>query len=218
MSKPLKILFVVHNQTRKGGAYYRGLNLGAPLARRGHDVTLMSIHPSRPAATRRARAGRREARGVSGSAVGRRPHGLGSVEYVSSVRCGSDVGVSTSFIRSIRDRPCRCRRCLGARPVAPPGSRTGPTGGAAAARRPSGMGGLIRTLIGPLEQFFEEKPRPHADGTVVISHALGRRAEALGIDGKDILYLPPGADPAAIREHAHRRGARRNVARMPAGR
>jgi hypothetical protein len=34
----LKILFVVHNQTRKGGAYYRGLNLGAPLARRGHDV------------------------------------------------------------------------------------------------------------------------------------------------------------------------------------
>src|SRR6188474_3476043 len=43
---PLRILLIVHNQTRKGGAYYRGLNLGAPLARRGHDVTLMSIHPA----------------------------------------------------------------------------------------------------------------------------------------------------------------------------
>jgi glycosyltransferase involved in cell wall biosynthesis len=68
-------------------------------------------------------------------------------------------------------------------------------GGATAERD----GWLVRTLIGPLEQLFEEKPRPHADGTVVISHALGRRAEALGIDGKHILYLPPGADPAAIR-------------------
>jgi glycosyltransferase involved in cell wall biosynthesis len=61
-------------------------------------------------------------------------------------------------------------------------------------------GWLVRTLIGPLEQVFEEKPRPHADGTVVISRALGKRAEGLGIRAGEILYLPPGADPAAIRE------------------
>ncbi len=61
-------------------------------------------------------------------------------------------------------------------------------------------GWLIRTLIGPLEQFFEEKPRPYADGTVVISHALRTRAESLGIDGKEILYLPPGADRDSIRD------------------
>jgi len=34
---------------------------------------------------------------------------------------------------------------------------------------------------------------------VVISRALGLRAESLGVDGRSILYLPPGADPAAIR-------------------
>jgi glycosyltransferase involved in cell wall biosynthesis len=62
------------------------------------------------------------------------------------------------------------------------------------------QGWLVRTLIGPVEQWFEENPRPRADGTVVISHALGRRAESLGIDAKDILYLPPGADPTAIRD------------------
>ena len=46
MSQSMKILFIVHNQTRKGGAYYRGLNMGVPLARRGHEVTLMTIHPT----------------------------------------------------------------------------------------------------------------------------------------------------------------------------
>jgi glycosyltransferase involved in cell wall biosynthesis len=61
-------------------------------------------------------------------------------------------------------------------------------------------GWLVRNLIGPLEQWFEEKPRPHADGTVVISRALGQRAAELGIDKRTMLLLPPGADPSALRE------------------
>jgi glycosyltransferase involved in cell wall biosynthesis len=61
-------------------------------------------------------------------------------------------------------------------------------------------GWIVKTVVGPLEQIFEEKPRPHADGTVVISHALARRAESLGIDAGCILYLPPGADPGTIRD------------------
>jgi hypothetical protein len=32
-------------------------------------------------------------------------------------------------------------------------------------------------LVGPLEEFFEERPRPLADGTIAISRALARRAE-----------------------------------------
>src|SRR5690606_16831372 len=47
-------------------------------------------------------------------------------------------------------------------------------------------GWLVKTFIGPLEQFFEEKPRPKADGTIVISRVLGKRAESLGIDGSEI--------------------------------
>jgi glycosyltransferase involved in cell wall biosynthesis len=34
----------------------------------------------------------------------------------------------------------------------------------------------------------------------VISHALGDRAQGLGISRQSILYLPPGADPDSIRE------------------
>jgi glycosyltransferase involved in cell wall biosynthesis len=78
-------------------------------------------------------------------------------------------------------------------------------------------GWLIRTLIGPLEQFFEEKPRPHADGTVVISRALGERAETMGVDGRNILYLPPGADPTAIRRSSPEE-ARARCGLSPAGR
>jgi glycosyltransferase involved in cell wall biosynthesis len=59
---------------------------------------------------------------------------------------------------------------------------------------------MLKKLIGPIEQLFEEKPRPHADGTVVISHALGRRAQGLGVPADSILYLPPGADSDSIRE------------------
>jgi glycosyltransferase involved in cell wall biosynthesis len=69
----------------------------------------------------------------------------------------------------------------------------------------------MRAVIGPIEQLFEEKPRPLADATIVISRALGKRAEALGINSHDILYLPPGADPGAIRD------IDRNVAREKCG-
>ncbi len=198
MSGKLKILFIVHNPTRKGGAYYRGLNLGAPLARRGHDVTLMAIHPS-------ARFGVTE-RELDGVRLVETPDLLWGVG-----RTGWDPWNTlrrTSWIRSRRldvihtvdTRPAVSlpalfgRRASGAVWVADWTDWWG-RGGATTERE----GRLIRTLIGPLEQWFEEKPRPKADGTVVISRALGERAERLGIDGRGILYLPPGADPAAIR-------------------
>jgi glycosyltransferase involved in cell wall biosynthesis len=199
MSNPLRVLFIVHNPTRKGGAYYRGLNLGAPLARRGHDVTLMAIHPT-------ARTGIVE-RDLDGVHLVETPDFLWGVG-----RTGWDPWDTWQRTRWIRSRRFDVIHTVDTRPaVALPavlGRRASGAvwvadwtdwwgrGGATTERE----GWLVRTFIGPIEQLFEEKPRPHADGTVVISHALGRRAEALGIDGKGILYLPPGADPAAIRD------------------
>jgi glycosyltransferase involved in cell wall biosynthesis len=199
MSDRLKILFIVHNQTRKGGAYYRGLNMGVPLARRGHDVTLMTIHPS-------ARFGMVE-RELDGVKLAESPDLLWGVG-----RTGWDPWdtlIRTLWIRKRRfdiihtvdTRPAVSmpalfgRKKSGAAWIADWTDWWG-RGGATSERD----GRLVRTLIGPLEQFFEEKPRPMADGTVVISHALGKRAESLGIDGKEILYLPPGADRDSIRE------------------
>lgn len=198
MTARLRVLFVVHNATRKGGAYYRGLNLGAPLARRGHDVTLMSIH-----AVNRFRIVERELDGVK---LVETPDLLWSVGRTgwdpwNTLRRTSWIrGRRFDVIHTVDTRPAVSlpawwgRDASGAVWVADWTDWWG-HGGATSERD----GALVKLLVGPLEHWFEEKPRPHADGTVVISKALGRRAEGLGIPGKDILYLPPGADPAAIR-------------------
>jgi glycosyltransferase involved in cell wall biosynthesis len=210
MSEPLKVLFIVHNQTRKGGAYYRGVNLGAPLARRGHDVTLMTIHP-----TGRLRVIERELDGVKLVESPDLLWGAGrtgwdpwdTLKRTQWIRQRSFDVIHTVDTRPAVSLPALfARKATGAAWVADWTDWWG-RGGATSERD----GWLVKTLIGPLEQLFEEKPRPHADGTVVISRALGLRAEALGIDGKKILYLPPGADPASIRSTP------RNVAREKCG-
>jgi glycosyltransferase involved in cell wall biosynthesis len=199
MSDRLNVLFVVHNQTRKGGAYYRGLNLGAPLARRGHQVTLLTISPT-------ARIGLTE-RQLDGVRVVESPDLLWGVgrtgwdPWDTLVRTAWIRRQRLDIIHTVDTRPAVAlpawlgRKASGAAWVADWTDWWG-RGGATYERD----GWLIRSVIGPLEEFFEEKPRPYADATVVISRALGQRAEGLGIDGRGILYLPPGADPAAIRD------------------
>lgn len=216
MIEPLKVLFIVHNSTRKGGAYYRGINLGVPLARRGHDVTLMTIHPSE-----RLKMIERELDGVK---LAESPDLLWGVG-----RTGWDPWNTLQRTRWIRRRHFDIIHTVDTRPAVSLPALFGRKaagaawiadwtdwwgrGGATSERD----GWLAKTLIGPLEQFFEEKPRPHADGTVVISHALGQRAQSLGIDSKDILYLPPGADPESIRD-TPRANARGRFGLDPAGR
>jgi glycosyltransferase involved in cell wall biosynthesis len=199
MRDSLRILYVVHNQTQKGGAFYRGLNLSVPMARRGHDVTLMAIHPSA-----RSRIIERKLNGV---------HLVETPDLLWGVgRTGWDPWNTlrrTSWVRKHRfdvihtvdTRPAVSipawlgRKASGAVWVADWTDWWG-RGGATSERD----GWLVRNLIGPLEQWFEEKPRLHADATVVISRALGQRAAGLGIDVNTMLLLPPGADPSAIRE------------------
>jgi glycosyltransferase involved in cell wall biosynthesis len=199
MTHSLSILFIVHNQTRKGGAYYRGLNMGVPLARRGHDVTLMAIHPSE-----RWRVVERELDGVKLVESPDLLWGVGRTGWDPWDTLQRTLWIRRhqfDIIHTVDTRPAVslpamfARKASGAAWVADWTDWWG-RGGATTERD----GRLVRTLIGPLEQFFEEKPRPHADGTVVISHALGARAESLGIDGDGILYLPPGSDSDSIRD------------------
>ncbi len=216
MTRPLKILFVVHNQTRKGGAYYRGLNLGAPLARRGHEVTLMSIHPSA-----RWRSVERQLDGVNLVETPDLLWGVG--------RTGWDPWNTFRRTQWVRGRKLDIIHTVDTRPAValPAWAGRGASGAAWIADWTDwwGRGGAtserdgwaVRMLIGPIEQLFEEKPRPHADGTVVISRALGRRAESIGINGSGILYLPPGADPASVRD-TPKAAARETCGLDPAGR
>jgi glycosyltransferase involved in cell wall biosynthesis len=199
MRESLRILFVVHNQTRKGGAYYRGLNLGVPMVRRGHDVTLMAIHPSA-----RLRVMERKLDGVNLVETPDLLWGVG--------RTGWDPWNTLRRTAWVRKHPFDVIHTVDTRPAVSIPAWAGRKasgavwiadwtdwwgrGGATSER----AGWLVRHLVGPLEQWFEEKPRPHADGTVVISRALGQRAAELGIDKRSMLLLPPGADPSAIRE------------------
>lgn len=199
MREPLRILIIVHNQTRKGGAYYRGINLGAPLARRRHDVTLMTIHPRE-----RLHMVERELDGVKLVESPDLLWGIGRTgwdPWDTMKRTQWLRRQSFDIIHTVDTRPAVSlpallgRKPSGASWVADWTDWWG-HGGATSERD----GWLVKALIGPVEQFFEEKPRPYADGTVVISRALGHRAEALGINAECILYLPPGADPASLRE------------------
>ena len=195
----LKLLFIVHNPTRKGGAYYRGLNLAVPLVRRGHDATLMTIHP-----TWRLRISERELDGVNLIESPDLLWGVGRTGWDPWDTLRRTLWIRRhrfDIIHTVDTRPAVSmpamlgRRASGAVWVADWTDWWG-RGGATEER----SGWLVKRLIGPLEQFFEEKPRPRADATVVISRALGKRAESLGIDPASILYLPPGADPASIRD------------------
>jgi len=66
-----------------------------------------------------------------------------------------------------------------------------------------GRGGIIaearprwyQLVFGPVETYYEEAFRTRADGLTVISRALARRAEGLGVPAEHICRLPGGTLP-----------------------
>jgi glycosyltransferase involved in cell wall biosynthesis len=60
-------------------------------------------------------------------------------------------------------------------------------------------GRLMRGLFGPVETWFEESFRTRADASTVISRALERRLQGLGVPGARILRFPNGSDAERIR-------------------
>jgi len=53
---------------------------------------------------------------------------------------------------------------------------------------------LVRTILRPVETFFEEHFRSRADGTTVINTVLQQRAIELGVAPETILLLPNGSN------------------------
>jgi glycosyltransferase involved in cell wall biosynthesis len=58
---------------------------------------------------------------------------------------------------------------------------------------------LLRTILRPVETFFEEQFRPGAAGTTVINQTLWQKAHDLGIPAHGLLLLPNGANVTTIR-------------------
>ena len=194
----MRILIIVHHPTRKGGAYFRGQGFAKPLVRRGHEVWMMTISPD-------ARF-RLVEKSVENFQVVESPDlltGIGRTgwdPWDTLRRCLWMHGKQFDIIHTVDTRPAVSipaawgRRVTGARWIADWTDWWGR--GGATSERP---GWAIKTFVGPVEQWFEERPKVWADGVITISRALDERARGLGVDPGRMLYLPPGADPDAIR-------------------
>lgn len=193
----MRILILVHNIVRKGGAYYRGQGFAKYLAARGHDVTLMGI-----AAEDRMAFTEEQTQGVR---IVHSPDllwGIGRTgwdPWDTIRRCGWLHDKQYDIVHTVDTRPAvvlpalYVRKRCGAKFVADWTDWWG-RGGTAQERE----GWAVRTFVGPLELFFEEAFRPGADATIAISRALYQRALGLGIKESTMHYQPPGCDVTDI--------------------
>ncbi len=189
----LRLLMLVQNRAGRG-TYWRALGFAQELAHLGYEVTLLAIAPNRR-------------RGFS-------QYALNGVQIVESPdlmpRSGYDLWDVLNRMVWVRQRPFDLIHAFETRPV-----NLLP---ALLARRKLGVplltdwcdwfgrGGsveqrpnpLLRALLRPLETFFEEYPRPRADGTTVINTILQQKALALGIPADRLLLLPNGANVKEI--------------------
>jgi glycosyltransferase involved in cell wall biosynthesis len=181
------------NRTGRG-TYWRALGFGEELARRGHDVTLLSAAP-------------RSSESVTEKDVG----GVHLVQLTDLHRgSGYDPWHLVQRLRWLRRESGRRTfdlvHLFETRPV-----NVAP--GLYLQRRHDvplfidwcdwfGRGGSVeeranpwlRALLRPVETFFEERFRAQADGTTVINTVLQQKARALGVAPPSILLLPNGAN------------------------
>ena len=190
------IAFLVFNQTGKG-TYWRAYYLGRELARRGQRVTLLCTAPSeqRRFSVRFAEHGR-----------------LALVEAPDllrgSLRSGWDVWATLArtlwlymgefdLIHAFECRPTAILPALHHQfwrhtPLVIDWCDWFGNGGSIEERPAS----IRKTLLRPVETFFEQSFRTWADATTVISPFLGAKAQALGVPADTITLLPNGCDAA----------------------
>lgn len=200
----IRLLMLSFNRVGKG-TYWRAFGFGQELARRGHDVTLLAV-----SSQQKRRFDERNAGGVR------------LVEtpdlHPSS---GYDLWDTLARITWLRGRQFDLVHAFEARPVV-----IGPSlylrrfrgtplvmdwcdwfgaGGSVEER----SNPVVRTLLRPVETFFEERFRRYATGTTVINSILRERAIELGIPSGQILLLPNGANVTEIRPQKERDVRRR---------
>ncbi|MGH7505291.1 MAG: glycosyltransferase, partial [Longimicrobiales bacterium] len=185
----MRILFLNHNVI-ESGTFQRVFHLARELVRLGHRVTLVTT--SRSARVRARRTTR---------------DGVGVVEAPDllwgAARTGWDPYNALRRLGLLAGEPFDVVHAFDARPaVIVPAlavARRGATlfmdwadwwgrGGTIEER----SGWLVRTLIGPIETWFEEAFRTRAAGTTVISAALEGRCAGLGVARERVLRLPNG--------------------------
>lgn len=187
------LLMLVQNRVGRG-TYWRALGFAQELARLDYEVTLLAVAPNRR-------------RGFS-------QHTLNGVHIVESPdllpRSGYDPWDALNRMKWVWPRPFDLIHAFETRPVNlfPALLARWRLGvplltdwcdwfgrGGSVEQRPNP---LLRTLLRPVETFFEEYPRPRSAGTTVINTALQQKALMLGVPAERLLLLPNGANVTGI--------------------
>jgi glycosyltransferase involved in cell wall biosynthesis len=197
VNRPWRILMLVCNTVGKG-TYWRALHFARHLVRRGHQVTLMAM-------SRRRR-------------IGFHTHDYAGVVIVETpdllwgpLRSGWDVwdslmrslwlhGHDFDLVHAFEARPTVLLPALVLQfrhriPLVMDWCDWFGRGGSVE-ERPNP---LVRTMLRPVETFFEERFRIWADGTTVICSTLRAKAIALGVPPETILLVRDGADVEGLR-------------------
>jgi glycosyltransferase involved in cell wall biosynthesis len=193
----LRILYLNHNPAGVG-TWQRASHFGRALARRGHEVTLVTTDPRR----RFGFAVRTE---ESYTEI-RAPDLL-----VGPARTGWDPSNALRRVLRLNGHGADLVHAFDTRPVViAPALHVAKRTGAAlfmdwadwwgrGGRIEERSGWWVRTFFGPVETWFEESFRTRAHGTTTISRALADRARDLGVDADRIWTLPNGCDAKGIR-------------------
>lgn len=198
----MRIVMLSHNVAESRGTYFRVVNLGSGMAALGHQVTVLAT-----SAGNRVRIHRRTAEGIS------------IIEFPAllpgAVRSGwdpLDVCWRWAAAASGRLGPVDIVHAFDCRPtVILPAIRLAKSSGAkliidwadwwgrggTIEERPAGR--RVRSLVRPLETWFEESFRTRADYSTVVSEALRDRAISLGVPSDRITLLPSGGNSCGIR-------------------
>lgn len=191
----MRLLLLNHNY-RFGGTYYRAFPMAEQLARRGHQVTLLTVSP-----THRLRASWSN---VSGVRIGETPSwgqdnsGEGYGPFDNLLRCAHAAVHHYDIIHMFDHKP-------NASLAAFTGRLRGAVRVADWADWWGGPGGINEVtkrrlpIVGKFETWWEEQSKLWANGVVTISTVLAQRALDIGCPPERVIYIPTGAATDRIR-------------------
>jgi glycosyltransferase involved in cell wall biosynthesis len=189
----MRLLFLNHNVAWSGGTFFRAYHFARFLAKRGHEVTLLTISVDcRTRLTEQVSDGVRLVE-TPDLFWGRARSGWDPWDTLC--RAAYVRRHTWDLVHAFDSRPAvvlpalvACRRGI---PLVMDWADWWGRGGTIEERRP---GARLRAIIRPVETYFEEAFRTSANGTTVISTALRERAIALGVPADSIARIHGGCD------------------------
>jgi glycosyltransferase involved in cell wall biosynthesis len=192
----MKILMLNHN-VKWRGTFFRAFHFAKCLARRGHEVTLVTISKEN-----RFRFQRETLRGVEIIESPDLLPGMGRSGWdpydtlrrmlVTTRKNGFDLVHGFDCRPAVIFPALAMKRATGS-PFLSDWADWWGRGGIIQER-----GRLLRWTLGPVETYLEERFRCQADAVTVTSRALQDRAVGLGLDRRRVHYVPSGSDVETI--------------------